>query len=210
MVLLGGLEIVAAGTLLHRMKQNRRADMHKEAEEDLRRRGWNPDRDSDLQRQELERRNSNLAPPAMPPRPLSVPPAGYVPTGWSLGPSFSLGPREPPYPLGEPTHAYAKDSGYAPPPGPHQDHVYAPPAGPPPSWYASPAPAPAQSMYLTPQPQAPIPYNSLAPPGTHYGGGSLYPKHKHRSRSEEPDRSKQKHRRSRSTSRNRDQHYDRR
>jgi hypothetical protein len=139
MVLFGGLEIVAAGSLLHRMKQSRRDEMLKEAEEDLRRRGWDPEREKERSRQELERQNSGfLAPQAMPPRPLSVPPAGYVPTGWSQGPGYPLGPREPQYPLGQPSQAYTQQPNYAPPPGPPPNPTYAPPQGPPPGWYQPP------------------------------------------------------------------------
>ncbi|KIW00136.1 uncharacterized protein PV09_08314 [Verruconis gallopava] len=194
MVLFGGLEVVAAGTLLHRVRQNRREAMRQEAEEDLRRRGWVPEHEAKSQPQN---QTSSLFPPDAPRRPHSVPPPGYAPTGWQGTESFGSDQRTPQYPLGHPSQPYVPYSA--------QPHPPMPPPNAAAGWHAPPGqyhqpvstfPMSSNQGYLAPP--YPPSYQQYQP-----RQDAPHPQHHYRSNSQEPERPRRNHRREHSHSHSR-------
>lgn len=197
------LEVAAAGALLyqHNRSKTRKEQIRAEADEDLRRRGW------DGGAKEHQRSGMlSPAPSENPPRPTSAPPPGYVPQGYQgVGAHQRDDPMAygalPPNAQGYPPYgapredpmAYGSMPGYQeypqyqqsygpPPPGPYQQ-PYGPPPGqwhqqyaqPPPGQYQQPYGPPPdqyQQQYAQPPPSAPPGYHqSYGPPGP----GPYYP-----------------------------------
>ncbi len=203
MVLLGGLEIVAAGTLLHRMKQNRRAEMQREAEEALRQRGWVPNSmEKPTGQQQHEQSSGFLAPTSLPQRPLSVPPPGYVASGWYQG------QREPQYPLGQPSQPYMQNTEY---PSPRYPPPYPTENGPPPAdFYMSSTPYSPPPEYQQRQTKE-TNQGCLAPSKPAFHIQTRPHEHDHRSRSEDPEEDRERlrpmHRRTESSSHHHHRHH---
>ena len=149
------LEVAAAGALLynHKQRKARQEQIRLEAEEDLKRRGW--DGGAKLHQQDsFSRQNSGLQVPNGQQRPLSAPPS----QAWqSSGPMGRRGDDDLAYgsytpPAGPPPSknnmAYGKS--YNAPPA---DQPYLPPQGPPQSWQSP----PPQYQNFPPQQYGPPP-----------------------------------------------------
>ena len=182
------LEVAAAGALLyqHKRSKSRQERMREEAEEDLKRRGW------DGGAKEHQRSGTGLLTPSAPPfpRPTSAPPPGYVPQGFQ---GVGAQPREDPMAYGslppqqgyglprDDSMAYGSMPGYQqpfeyPPQGPYQ-----PPYGPPADQYQQQygGQPPLQQPYGPPQGQWQPQYGQQppsAPPGyQNYGPSGQAP-----------------------------------